>query len=55
MIAIIGGIFCIVKVQGRNCPTDLHGMSLTRDRFRSLIRKWQMLIATPMHFSVQIS
>merc|ERR1712060_646723 len=35
---------CIEEVQGRNCLTDFHGLSLTRDKECSLIRKWQTLI-----------
>merc|ERR1740129_958294 len=35
---------CIEEVQGRNCLTDFHGMSLTRDKLCSLIKKWQTLI-----------
>jgi len=35
---------CIEEVQGRNCLTDFHGLSLTRDKLCSLIRKWQTLI-----------
>mmetsp|Transcript_22579 Transcript_22579/g.61667 ORF Transcript_22579/g.61667 Transcript_22579/m.61667 type:complete len:269 (-) Transcript_22579:91-897(-) len=35
---------CIEEVQGRACLTDFHGMSLTRDKECSLIRKWQTLI-----------
>merc|ERR1740129_1539480 len=35
---------CIEEVQGRNCLTDFHGMSLTRDKICSLIRKWTTLI-----------
>uniref|UniRef100_A0A7S3TKA2 Small ribosomal subunit protein eS1 n=1 Tax=Strombidinopsis acuminata TaxID=141414 RepID=A0A7S3TKA2_9SPIT len=35
---------CIEEVQGRNCLTDFHGLSLTRDKQCSLIRKMQTLI-----------
>merc|ERR1711957_362033 len=35
---------CIEEVQGRNCLTDFHAMSLTRDKSQSLIRKWHTLI-----------
>jgi len=35
---------CIEDVQGRNCLTDFHGMSFTRDKLASLIRKWHSLI-----------
>merc|ERR1712187_399076 len=35
---------CIEEVQGRNCLTDFHGLSLTRDKLCSLIRKWQTII-----------
>merc|ERR1712093_655495 len=30
----------IDDVQGRNCLTDFHGMSLTRDKECALIKKW---------------
>jgi ribosomal protein S3AE len=35
---------CIEEVQGRNCLTDFHGMSLTRDKQCALIRKWHTMI-----------
>ena len=34
----------IEEVQGRSCLTDFHGMTLTRDKICSLIKKWQTLI-----------
>merc|ERR1712151_1491501 len=35
---------CIEEVQGRNCLTDFHGLTLTRDKLCSLISKWHALI-----------
>merc|ERR1740121_1041957 len=35
---------CIEEVQGRNCLTDFHGLTLTRDKLYSLIRKWHTMI-----------
>merc|ERR1712157_379904 len=35
---------CIEEVQGRNCLTDFHGLSLTRDKLNSLVRKWHTMI-----------
>jgi small subunit ribosomal protein S3Ae len=35
---------CIEEVQGRNCLTDFHGLSYTRDKLCSLVRKWQTLV-----------
>ena len=32
------------EVDGRRCLTAFHGMDLTNDRLRSLVRKWQSLI-----------
>lgn len=34
----------IEDVQGRNCLSNFHGMDLTTDKLRSLVRKWQTLI-----------
>eukprot|EP01012_Entosiphon_sulcatum_P065349 TRINITY_DN94276_c0_g1_i1.p1 TRINITY_DN94276_c0_g1~~TRINITY_DN94276_c0_g1_i1.p1 ORF type:complete len:295 (-),score=72.94 TRINITY_DN94276_c0_g1_i1:32-916(-) len=31
-------------VRGRNCLTDFHGMSLTTDKYRSLVKKWCTLV-----------
>jgi len=44
---------CIEDVQGRNCLTDFHGMTLTRDKLCSLIRKWHTLIEA--HVDVKTS
>jgi len=35
---------CIEEIQGRACLADFHGLTLTRDKLCSLIRKWQTLI-----------
>jgi len=35
---------CVEEIQGRNCLTDFHGLSLTRDKQMSLIRKWHTMI-----------
>merc|ERR1711948_198689 len=35
---------CIEEVQGRNCLTDFHGLTLTRDKLYSLVRKWHSMI-----------
>jgi len=36
--------FRVDQIDGRRCLTDFHGMDLTNDRLRSLVRKWQSLI-----------
>lgn len=32
------------EVQGRNVLTNFHGMDLTTDKLRSMVKKWQTLI-----------
>lgn len=35
-------------VQGRNVLTNFHGMTLTTDKLRSMVKKWQTLIEANM-------
>merc|ERR1712062_782759 len=36
--------FIVEEVSDRNCLTNFHSMSLTRDKLCSMVRKWQTLI-----------
>ena len=34
----------VEDVQGKNCLTSFHGMNLTTDKLRSMVKKWQTLV-----------
>lgn len=34
----------VEDVQGKNCLTNFHGMDMTTDKLRSLVKKWQVSV-----------
>ncbi|OMJ14541.1 40S ribosomal protein S1 [Smittium culicis] len=45
--------FRVDEVQGRNCLTSFHSMSITTDKVKSMVKKWQSLIEA--HVDVKTS
>merc|ERR1719278_835845 len=36
------------EVQGKNCLTNFHGMGLTTDKLRSMVKKWPTVTSRPL-------
>ena len=34
----------VEDVQGKQCLTNFHGLDMTTDKLRSLVKKWQVII-----------
>jgi len=39
-------------VQGRNCLTNFHGMNMTTDKLRSLVKKWQVSLTSSKLYQI---
>ena len=37
----------VEDVQGKQCLTNFHGLDMTTDKLRSLVKKWQLIIKKP--------